>query len=64
MLAQALSNVVTSNENLMTILWELYTTLPEDQIILLCVLLLMGICTYTEFARSFTAACCLFRITE
>ncbi|KAF8727186.1 hypothetical protein AX14_007502 [Amanita brunnescens Koide BX004] len=35
MLAQALSNVVTSNENLMTILWEFYTTLPEDQIILL-----------------------------
>jgi len=35
MLAQALSNLVTSNENLMTNLWELYTSLPEDQIIVL-----------------------------
>ena len=37
MLAQALSNLVTSNEDLMTNLWELYTSLPEDQIIVLYV---------------------------
>ncbi|KAK2463664.1 hypothetical protein APHAL10511_004415 [Amanita phalloides] len=35
MLAQMLSNIVTSNEGLTTELWELYTSLPEDQVILL-----------------------------
>ncbi|KAF8631860.1 hypothetical protein AX15_002130 [Amanita polypyramis BW_CC] len=35
MLAQTLSNLVTSNERLMMSLWELYTSLPEDQAILI-----------------------------
>jgi ataxin-10 len=34
-LAQTLSNLVTSNEALMTNLWELYLSLPEDQVILI-----------------------------
>lgn len=34
MLAQALSNMVTTNEPLMSKLWETYMNLPEDQVIL------------------------------
>jgi hypothetical protein len=34
-LAQALSNIVTSNEPLTAMLWETYMNLPEDQVILM-----------------------------
>lgn len=36
-LAQALSNMVTSNEVLVEKLWELYLDLPEDEVVLMCV---------------------------
>lgn len=34
-LAQALSNIVTSNESLTSSLWNIYMNLPEDQVILM-----------------------------
>ena len=37
MLTQTLSNLVTSNEALMTNLWKLYLSMPEDQMILMSV---------------------------
>lgn len=37
LLTQALSNTVTSNQNLVAALWETYLSLPEDQVILMYV---------------------------
>lgn len=37
LLTQALSNIVTSNQNLVAALWETYLSLPEDQVILMYV---------------------------
>jgi hypothetical protein len=34
-LAQALSNIVTTNESLTSNLWNIYMNLPEDQVILM-----------------------------
>jgi len=36
-LAQALSNIVTTNEVLMSKLWDTYMNLPEDQVVLMTV---------------------------
>jgi hypothetical protein len=36
-LTQALANIVTSNRTLTTKLWSLYTSLPEDQLVLMYV---------------------------
>lgn len=37
LLTQALSNIVTSNQNLVAALWETYLSLPEDQVVLMYV---------------------------
>ncbi|KAG6813819.1 hypothetical protein H0H92_006763 [Tricholoma furcatifolium] len=37
-LAQAISNMVTTNETLMSKLWETYLNLPEDQVVLITML--------------------------
>lgn len=34
-LVQTLSNMITANENLMSKLWEVYMTLPEEQVVLI-----------------------------
>lgn len=38
LLAQALSNIVTSNELLVARIWETYLGLPEDQVVVMYVL--------------------------
>ena len=41
MLTQTLSNLVTGNDTLMSSLWQTYLSLPEDQVVLLYVRLIM-----------------------
>lgn len=40
-LIQALSNLVTGHEELMSNLWETYLNLPEDQVVIMYVLSLI-----------------------
>lgn len=53
-LAQALSNMVTSNEILVERLWELYLDLPEDEVVLMYVPYCPSCCT-----NEFLPAACL-----
>jgi ataxin-10 len=45
LLVQALSNIVTSNEGLISKLWDTYMPLPDEDLILVCVTYLTAIPT-------------------
>jgi len=52
-LIQALSNLVTGHEELMNNLWETYLNLPEDQVVIMCVLNFAR----GTFTKYFTVVC-------